>query len=469
MFANYRTRQEFTDEQKELIELFANQAAIAIQNARLYKDLDEQVKERTKQKDDINHRLETLIYFGQILTSGIRLKEDEILNLIHKQASELMDTDNMYIALYDEKPDDTIRFGLAYQDGKPTPIKSRKIDDAKRGRTEEIIRTKQSIFTPTRDESVEWYQQPGRAEFIGNPLSSWIGVPMMVEDKVLGVVATYHPTDDNVYSEGDMRILQSMANIAAVAIENARRYGELEDANTKIAQKEAILVRTMIASDFVHRLNNLAGTIPAWVDLVREGLTQTPIPLNEISDYLDKIWRDSDDLLRAAEQLNDMPRRQQVDVAFVLQSMLRQIRIQYRKSIAVSETIQPELYKVSAIPFALTSALSSVVSNGVDAMMEVGGGTLIVDARNEQDQIGQEGIRIEVRDTGEGIADDFIDKLFVPFLSTKGEGRGYGLWRAKTVIEELGGSIQVDTAQEQGTTFTLWLPKSIQEESNVTE
>ena len=99
MFANYRTKQEFTTEQKELIELFANQAAIAIQNARLYQELDEK---RIRQLEDVNRRLETLISFGQTLTSEIRLKEVEILNLIHHQASELMDTQNMYIALYDE-------------------------------------------------------------------------------------------------------------------------------------------------------------------------------------------------------------------------------------------------------------------------------------------------------------------------------------------------------------------------------
>ena len=623
MFANYRTKQEFTTEQKELIELFANQAAIAIQNARLYKQLNRKIEDldvlskigqqltanmrlqekeilelvhqkagelmdannmyialynektdsiefdlafkdgkpisiqtrkiddakrgrteeiiRTKEfiflptkresedwykkserqefigdalsswigvpmlvrqkvigviaayhstkdnvysKDDLNilqamadqaaialdnsRTFQALVDFGQKVSAGIGLQEDEILKLIYEQASKLMDTNNMYIALYDEKSD-TIQFDLAFQDGNPIYVETRKIDDIRRGRTEEIIRTKQSIFLATRDESEKWYQQPRRAEFVGNPLPSWIGVPMMAQDKVLGVVATYHPEREYVYNSGDEKILQSMANIAAVAIENARKYCELEDANTRIAQKEAILVRTMIASDFVHRLNNLAGTIPPWVAFVRESLAKTPPPLDEISGYLDKIDRDANNLLRAAEQLNDMPQKQQVDVVFVLQAMLRQIRIQYRNSINISEIIQPELHKVYAVPFALVGALSSVVSNGVEAVMDVGGGTLSVNAYNKQSPTGEEGIRIEVKDTGIGIPDDFMDKLFVPFISTKGEGRGYGLWRAQTVIEELGGSIQVKSEYGNGTTFILWLPKSIQEESNVTK
>lgn len=142
MFANYRTKREFTKEQKELIELFANQAAIAIQNARLYHRLESQVEERTKQLEDTNRRLETLIAFGRTLTSGIRLEIGEILNLIHKQASALMDTNNMYVALYDEEKDEVL-FGLAFENGHQIDVKTEpnwQPRKAGQGKTEEIIR-----------------------------------------------------------------------------------------------------------------------------------------------------------------------------------------------------------------------------------------------------------------------------------------------------------------------------------------
>ena len=80
MFANYRTKQEFTTEQKELIELFANQAAIAIQNARLYEQLNRKVED-----------LDVLSKIGQQLTANMRLQEKEILELVHQKAGELME------------------------------------------------------------------------------------------------------------------------------------------------------------------------------------------------------------------------------------------------------------------------------------------------------------------------------------------------------------------------------------------
>jgi GAF domain-containing protein len=97
---------------------------------------------------------------------------------------------------------------------------------AGKGRTEEIIRSKKPIFISTRKESIEWYKKEGREEYIDDPLASWIGVPIKSEDKVLGVIATYHPTKDNVYQKDDLLILQGIADQAAVAIDNAHLYYE---------------------------------------------------------------------------------------------------------------------------------------------------------------------------------------------------------------------------------------------------
>ncbi len=195
----------FTDDHVDLLKTLATQAAIAIQNARIIKRLDA--------LDDV----------GRALTSTIRLRENEILNLIHKQASQLMDTDNMYIALYDE-PTNMVRFGLAFKDGRPIKVETRK---AGKGKTEEIIRTRKPIFHATGAESNTWYAQPGHEEYVGNISQSWIGVPMVTGNKVLGVIATYHPTQDNVYSKDDLDILQSMANQAGVAIDNARMFYDI--------------------------------------------------------------------------------------------------------------------------------------------------------------------------------------------------------------------------------------------------
>ncbi|MBM4450695.1 MAG: GAF domain-containing protein, partial [Chloroflexi bacterium] len=98
MFVSFRTRHSFEQDECTRIELFAQQAALAIRNARLVADLGENVQNLT-----------ALYEVGQALTSGIRLEEPQVLELIQQQASRLMPMDSMYIALYDEGMD-TVRF-----------------------------------------------------------------------------------------------------------------------------------------------------------------------------------------------------------------------------------------------------------------------------------------------------------------------------------------------------------------------
>jgi GAF domain-containing protein len=201
-------RAAFTDNHQRLLEALASQAAIAIEDAHLY------------------DRLETLIEVGQTLTRGSRLTESEVLDLICKQADKLMDAGNMYIALYDEASD-TVRFGLVYVGGERIDVDNDpgwQLRKAGKGKTEEIIRSKQPIFTATKAESEAWYQQPGREAYAVNTPASWLGVPMIVSDKAVGVIAIYHLTIDNVYTAEDLRILEALANQAAIALDNSRMF-----------------------------------------------------------------------------------------------------------------------------------------------------------------------------------------------------------------------------------------------------
>jgi GAF domain-containing protein len=195
----------FTQKTLDTVEGFADQAAIAIENARLYRSL-QAVSELTQQ-----------------LTSSYRWDEQGILDLLHKKASSLMDTSNMYIALYDETTD-TVRFPLMFIDGKPAQVESRR---SGKGRTEWIIRNRKPVFIETHAESVAWYDEYGK-EYIGEPFASWVGVPMLAGNKVLGVIATYHKAKDYVYSRGDQKVLESMASQAAAVLQNARLWEAMQ-------------------------------------------------------------------------------------------------------------------------------------------------------------------------------------------------------------------------------------------------
>lgn len=428
----------------EILQSMANQAAVALDNAHMFYD--------------INQRQEALVDFGREVTRGIRLSEGEILELIHDQASRLMDTENMYIALYDADTD-TVRFGLAYVDGEQVDVEHAEgyqPRQAGKGKTEEIIRTREPIFHGTKEEAEKWYEQPGREEYVGAALPSWLGVPMMVGDRVLGVIATYHPEREFVYSGEDLEILKAMADQAAVAIENARLVGELMSAQERIAETEAVVTRMSIAADFVHRLNNLAGTIPFWVGQIRTHLGDQVQSDQKLARYLGNIEDNTDSLLRAAERLKSPPGESHIDVEVILESLVRQALVQMPAKVDIDLECDDDLPLLYGTPSDVTNAFWSIMENGIDAMPD--GGRLTVLARRSTAPDGGEWVEVEIRDEGQGVPEEVGEEIFRPFYTTKEGHMGYGLWRARNLFERMGGSIDFESVDGEGTAFTIRLP-----------
>jgi len=406
---------------------------------------------------------------GRRLTSEIHLAEKQILELIYQQLGRLMDNRTMYIALYDEARQ-KLTFPLAVENGKRKEYPSRVVEldeTQKGGLTEEVIRTRVALNLS----QVEIFCQEKQIRLPVPPIPrSWLGVPMIAENKVIGVITLLNDEQENAYSPDDLEVLQILTAQAATAIENARLYEQvlqqvahLEAANRRIAETQDMLTRSIIATDFVHRLNNLAGTIPIWVDMISEELQKEPCNSEEIGNYLGNISSDTDKLLRAAEQLKISYRETTIDMVFVLQSMLRQVRIQYHNEmkaghLRIIEQVQPDLHKIWGRSPILANVIYNVISNALEAIFEKGDGTLTVTAMNDVDIRRSGVVRITIADTGVGIPNEDLSRIFATFFSTKGEGRGYGLWRTKSVIENLGGRIDAESEEGVGSVFTILLP-----------
>ena len=123
------------------------------------------------------------------------------------------------------------------------------------------------------------------------------------------------------------------------------------------------------------------------------------------------------------------------------------------------ETQFNDLQKIVVSRGEMIQVFSNLVSNSSDAMRH--GGALYIATRNVKRASG-DGIQIVIRDEGTGIRQEYLDKIFEPFFSTKGNlGTGIGLWVAKQLIEKRGGQISLATNTEpgqSGTTVTVFLP-----------
>ncbi|MBU1878607.1 MAG: GAF domain-containing protein, partial [Chloroflexi bacterium] len=209
---------------ERVLSIVAGQAAMAVENAHLFTASQRQVAELT-----------ILNQIGQAL--GTTLHQDELLELIYQQASRVMDTRNFYIAMYDEATE-SVSFPLAVRDGQRQQWRTYR---RRNGPAEYVVRQRQSLLIAR--EVAQRFQELG-IDFPGQIPNSWLGVPMVVGDQVLGVMALQSHEPGHSYDQDHQRLLATIAGQAAVALENTRLYAETR----RQAERSIILkwVSTMV-------------------------------------------------------------------------------------------------------------------------------------------------------------------------------------------------------------------------------
>ncbi len=208
LFVNYRTFCTFTLKHRIRIETFVNEAALAIRNAKIFAQRDRYITE-----------LRVLNEVVQKISSGVTLQKIEIFNLIYEQTGKLMDVSNFYVASYHSKSN-TVIFEFAVENGIRQQVGSGNWLPRENGNglTEYVIRNGNPLLI---QENVDEFIDQKGLEKIGIPGKSWLGVPMISKNKILGVIAVQSPYKKNVFDIGNQTFLETIASQAAIAIETA--------------------------------------------------------------------------------------------------------------------------------------------------------------------------------------------------------------------------------------------------------
>ncbi len=232
------------------------------------------------------------------------------------------------------------------------------------------------------------------------------------------------------------------------------------------AEKLAAVGR--LAAGIVHEINNPLATIAACAEAleqrVDEGAFVASDAAEDLTEYLGLIKSEAFRCKTITTDLLDFSRvrtgeRTIVDIGEIVRSAANLISHQKRGNGIVSEiVIEPELPPVSADGGQIQQAIIALATNGIDAMPD--GGTLSFRAFQKGSRV-----CIEVADTGTGIPQENVSKIFEPFFTTKevGKGTGLGLAVCYGIISEHGGRISVRSNVGSGTTFSIFLPASIEE------
>jgi PAS domain S-box-containing protein len=236
---------------------------------------------------------------------------------------------------------------------------------------------------------------------------------------------------------------------------------KLRDTQEHLLQSEKLAAMGRLTSQIAHELNNPLYGIMNTLELLKTEVHPQSKRRKILEMALSETFRLTD-LLKKMLSFSkpDEEAKQPVDINVILDEILLLVRKQlHENSIRISTSLEQGPGKVYASKNQLRQVFLNMISNARDAMPD--GGTLTIKTMSRRDNI-----HIEIIDTGVGIREEHIDKIFEAFFTTKEatKGVGLGLSVCYGFIKEHGGDIKVSSKKAEGTTFTIILPKYLEKQ-----
>ena len=445
----WEARRVLTDGELRLMEAIASQAGVALQNAQLFRDHERRLEELS-----VLHELSRAVT-GQ-------LHQKDLLDTIHQHVSRVLDVRHMLALLHDESTDE-LEVVLRVTNGVRAEGEPQRYARGSAGLAAVVFETGRSLRTDDyRSECLSRSVTPVQ-ENVGLP--HWVGVPMSAGERTHGVLLLRSP--DRPFTEGDERLLASIADLAALALRSARLYEERARAHAELAATQDQLVRTEklramgeMASGVAHDFNNVLAAV-----LGRAQLLLKRVEDPKLRQWIEVIERAALDGARTVRRLQDFTRIRRdhpavpVDLNQIVQQTLDATESAWREEarargiqIDVTTRLATPLPELSGDPAELREALTNVILNALDAMPT--GGTLALETSSAKGQV-----EIAVTDTGIGIPLAIRHKIFDPFFTTKGpRGTGLGLSMTYGILGRHGGRITVESEEGLGSTFRMMFP-----------
>jgi nitrogen-specific signal transduction histidine kinase/Fe-S-cluster-containing hydrogenase component 2 len=227
-----------------------------------------------------------------------------------------------------------------------------------------------------------------------------------------------------------------------------------------LIQAEKLTSLGQMAASIAHEVNNPLAGVLVYTQLLAKKINSDKFSKEGTLDYLSKMETELIRSTRLIRNLLDFARQsppalREVNANEVLDRVLELAAHSAElQKVQVSKELDPSLPKIMADFDQLQQVCTNLVMNAIQAMPD--GGKLTI--RTSVDNDGQ--LKIAVQDTGHGISQENMRKLFTPFFTTKGKGKGVGLGLAVAygIIQRHHGRIEVQSKEGKGTTFTIYLP-----------
>jgi signal transduction histidine kinase len=447
----------FTEKQIALLKTFADQAVIAIENVRLFKELQERTRELVESVEE----MKALSEVGQAVSSSLEL--ETVLETIVSRAVDLTGTDCGVIYEYDEATQEfNLRASHHMEAEAVETLRAARIRLGE-GATGQAASTRTPVQIFDTLEPRE--QAVSRVRPVLNRLGyrSLLTVPILRDHQIMGGLTVWRRQVGEFEPEV-VNLLQTFGTQSALAIQNARLFREIEDKSRQI--EAANRHKSEFLANMSHELRTPLNAIIGFSEVLGERMFGE---LNEKqAEYTDDILTSGRHLLSLINEILDLSKveagRMELELAtFDLPLAIDNARTFVREratkhGINLDVTVDERLGDFVGDERKIKQILLNLLSNAVKFTPE--GGRIGISARQADGSV-----EISVSDTGIGIAPEDQARIFEEFrqvggdYSHKTEGTGLGLTLAKKFVELHGGKIWVESEVGKGSTFTFTLPE----------
>lgn len=319
-------------------------------------------------------------------------------------------------------------------------------------------------------------------------LDASLVVPLISRDQVIGLFRLGQKKSGELFVPEDLSLLSTLANQAAIALENAKSYEQLEifsrelektvelrtaALRTALAEKERAQQRLIqaeslagigrLAAGVAHELNNPLAAGLSLVQTSIEAIERDDLGEEGRAEVVDDLRFTIKELKRAAEivqSLLGVSRQREnytepVDINRVLEDSLRILYSQYKhQEVEIDKTLDESIPLIEGNFAELGQVMINIIKNALQSLPAGRGRIALKTYRQDAT------VFIEISDTGRGMSSVEIGEIFNPFYTTKpvGEGVGLGLYISHSILERHGGEIAVESRLGHGSTFTVALP-----------